>query len=91
MSILRLRWAALALLVVCLFALASFNPAVAQSSEPTPRGSHEVAVQQDAVLGRIMNVGAICSLYRIEFEGHPLGRRWTSRHTARESINLPLI
>ena len=37
MSILRLRWAALALLVVCLFALASFNPAVAQSSNPTVR------------------------------------------------------
>ena len=37
MSILRLRWAALGLLIVCLFALASFNPAVAQSSDPTVR------------------------------------------------------
>jgi plastocyanin len=37
MSILRLRWAALALLVVCLLAFASFNLAVAQSSNPTVR------------------------------------------------------
>ena len=37
MSILRFRWVALGLLIVCLFALASFNPAVAQSSDPTVR------------------------------------------------------
>jgi plastocyanin len=37
MSILRLRWVALGLLIVCLLALASFNHAVAQSSNPTVR------------------------------------------------------
>ena len=38
MSILRLRWAALGLLVVCLVTLGSFNrDAVAQSSNPTVR------------------------------------------------------
>src|SRR6476620_4902427 len=37
MSILRLRWAALGLLVVCLVALGSFSRAVAQSSNPTVR------------------------------------------------------
>jgi plastocyanin len=37
MSILHLRWAALAVLIVCLLAFASFNPAVAQSSNPTVR------------------------------------------------------
>ena len=37
MSNLRLRWAALGLLVVCLLAVATFNLAVAQSSNPTVR------------------------------------------------------
>ena len=37
MSIPRLRWAALGLLVVCLLALGRFNHAVAQSSNPTVR------------------------------------------------------
>ena len=37
MSILRFQWVALGLLVVCLLALASFNRAVAQSSNPTVR------------------------------------------------------
>ena len=37
MSILRLRWAALGLLVVCLVTLGSFNRAVAQSSNSTVR------------------------------------------------------
>jgi len=37
MSNLRLRWAALGLLVVCLLALGSFDRAVAQSSNPTVR------------------------------------------------------
>jgi plastocyanin len=37
MSILHLRWAALAVLIVCLLAFASFNLAEAQSSNPTVR------------------------------------------------------
>ena len=38
MSILRFRWVALGLLVVCLLAVgSSFNRAVAQSSNPTVR------------------------------------------------------
>ena len=37
MSILRFRWAALGLAIVCLLALGRFNRAVAQSSDPTVR------------------------------------------------------